>query len=46
MHWSTIVIPVVVVVVGIWLFRKLLHIGLLLLIGIALVAGWWFFIVD
>jgi hypothetical protein len=43
---STVLIPVAAVVIGIWLLRKILNLGLLLVIGAALVAGWWFFLVD
>ena len=43
---STVLIPIAAVVIGIWLLRKILNIGLLLVIGAALVAGWWFFLVD
>lgn len=46
MHWSTIAIPVVVALAGIWLLRKLINIGLMLVIGAILVLGWWFFFVD
>lgn len=45
MHISTIIIPIVIVIVGIWLLRKLLHIGVLLAIGAIAVFGWWFFFI-
>ncbi len=37
----------VVVVISIiwWIFKKMLHLGFIIAIGIALLAGWWYFFV-
>jgi len=45
MDWVSIIIPIAAVIVGIWLLRKLIHIGFLLLVGAAAVFAWWWFLI-
>ena len=42
---SLLVVLVVVSVVW-WLFKKVLHLGVIFAIGIALLVGWWFLFVQ
>ncbi|NHZ71165.1 MAG: hypothetical protein GWP18_05945 [Proteobacteria bacterium] len=42
---SLLVIFVIISVVW-WLFKKVLHIGFIFAIGIALLIGWWYFFVQ
>ncbi len=41
---SLLVVFVVISLVW-WLFKKVLHLGFILAIGIALLVGWWYFFV-
>jgi uncharacterized membrane protein YczE len=41
---SLLVIFLIISVVW-WLFKKVLHIGFIFAIGIALLIGWWYFFV-
>ncbi|MFV1999487.1 MAG: hypothetical protein ACC654_03890 [Acidimicrobiia bacterium] len=41
---SLLVVFVVISLVW-WLFKKVLHLGFIFAIGIALLAGWWYFFV-
>ena len=42
---SLLVVFVIISVVW-WLFKKVLHLGFIFAIGIALLVGWWFFFVQ
>ncbi len=45
---SAIVSLIVIVIMGAiawWLFRKMLHFGFLIAIGLIVLFGWWFFFV-
>lgn len=41
---SLVVVFVIIAVVW-WLFKKVLHLGFIFLIGLALLGGWWYFFV-
>lgn len=42
---GSLIVIVIIVMVGWWLLRKILHIGFIFAVGLLLLFGWWFFFV-